>query len=54
MGITPRTVQAHADSIRSKLNASSTNEAIFLATKGGLLDLASSPRQKYIDAARSG
>ena len=40
MGITARTVQAHTDSIRSKLNASSTNEAIFLATKGGLLDLA--------------
>ena len=54
MGITSRTVQAHTDSIRSKLNASSTNEAIFLATKAGLLDLASSPRKKYIDAARSG
>jgi DNA-binding CsgD family transcriptional regulator len=37
MKITPRTVQAHADSIRSKLNASTIGEAVYLATKAGLL-----------------
>ena len=37
MGITSRTVQAHADSIRSKLNARNISEAVYLATKAGLL-----------------
>jgi DNA-binding CsgD family transcriptional regulator len=37
MGITPRTVQSHTDSIRSKLNANNISEAVFLATKAGLL-----------------
>lgn len=37
MRISPRTVQLHADSIRSKLNANTISEAVFLATKAGLL-----------------
>jgi DNA-binding CsgD family transcriptional regulator len=52
MGITPRTVQAHTDAIRSKLNANSTNEAIFLATKGGLLNFDPARSTSYIGSVK--
>lgn len=37
MGITVRTVQAHSDSIRTRLNAKTMQEAVFLAFRAGLL-----------------
>jgi filamentous hemagglutinin family protein len=37
MRISSRTVQLHADSIRSKLNANSISEAVYLANKAGLI-----------------
>jgi DNA-binding NarL/FixJ family response regulator len=37
LGISPRTVQNHFDSIRSKLGAANRQEAIFRATQLGLL-----------------
>ena len=44
MSITSRTVQAHADSIRSRLNARTLQEAVFLATKAGFLEMQPAPK----------
>jgi DNA-binding CsgD family transcriptional regulator len=41
LGISERTVQAHVDAVRLKLNAATRTEAVILAEKAGLIDFRS-------------